>query len=129
VIFVDAGGDGGAGSTSIASSSYATTGTGASCDELEKQMDEAIDDAIACDPTIDTIQCDGSEVVPNACGCKFFVLNEKHPDLVAAAKASYAAWTNAGCGPLDCGMDCVEAMGGTCEPLDQGAQCIGLTLD
>jgi hypothetical protein len=100
-VVVDAGGqggDGGSGGTTSAS----TTATGAGgCEALGQALTTALGAALACNPALSSIQCDGSVVVEDGCGCQI-AANEKDPAAAAAAKQAYVAWTAAGCGPFEC---------------------------
>lgn len=99
-VVVDAGGSGGEGGTPTTSTSTSTATSGG-CDGPNLNLGTALDAALACNPAINAIQCDGSAVVHDHCGCAI-VANEHSPDAVAAAQQAYNAWTAAGCGPYDC---------------------------
>jgi hypothetical protein len=77
------------------------SGTGPTCDTLEQDLAFWMAAAMACDPYINTIQCDGSMLIFDTCGCPV-VANELNEDAAKAAIAAYEAWAGAGCGPYDC---------------------------
>lgn len=101
-----------------------STGTGVGgCAALWAAYQGAIAAAQACDPDLDKVQCDGSAVSPDACGCFTILLNEESASKVGAASDAYAAWEAAGCGPVDC-TQCEPNAGngycttsGVCTPL------------
>lgn len=114
-------GDGGGGSTAT---------SGSSCDALYAAFQESITDAIACDPSLNSVQCTGEIILLDTCGCPTIVANERTPELAEQVKAAYTAWTDASCGPIPC-SECVPVDGGACEPTNGPGtvgQCIGITL-
>ncbi len=127
VTFVDDGsGSGGSGTTSTSkaatgTSSKATTGTGVSCDALKSALDAANAEAQACNPTVSSPQCDGSEILVDPCGCASILANEKQPAKIAAAKSANEAWLAQGCGPVLCGGGCFPAGPGFCNPTPDGS--------
>ncbi len=91
-------------SQSTSSTSHTSTGVGggaASCDTLHQDLQTKFEAAIACNPLINWISCDGQETVFNDCGC-VYVANEHYPELAQAARNAYDAWVAEGCGPWDC---------------------------
>jgi hypothetical protein len=90
--------------------------TGDNCFALGEELDRATNEAIACDPTIDLLQCSGAELLTDRCGCKGVVANETRPEAVQAARAAYDAWVAGGCGPFECGGACQQPAGGICDP-------------
>ncbi len=99
---VDQSGQGGEGGSGTTSASTTATGTGA-CDALDPAFSAALAAALACNPALSSIQCDGSAVVQNGCACEI-AANEKAPEAVAAAKQAFAAWVEGGCGPQECAL-------------------------
>lgn len=115
-VVVDAGGqggDGGGATTSVTTSSS----SGVDCEALGLAAGAAIDAAEACNPAIDAVQCNGSAVILDTCGCEV-VANELNGQAVSdAAKQAYLAWTSAGCGPFDCdACPPPPAVGYQCDP-------------
>lgn len=129
VTFVDDGSGAGGGSASSTSkattgtsiSTNATTGTGKSCTVLKAELDAANAGAQACNPALSSIQCDGSQILVDPCGCSSLLANEKEPAKIAAAKAANQAWLDAGCGPLDCGGGCFPVGPGWCQGQPDGS--------
>jgi hypothetical protein len=113
--------------TSVQSGSVASSSSGDNCFALGEELDRTTSEAVGCNPTIDLLQCNGSELLFDRCGCKSVVANETKPELVQAARAAYDAWVAAGCGPFDCGGACASPMGGQCDP--QSGTCIGFLPD
>lgn len=119
-------GDGGAGGSGTgqpiggfnAPTDAATTGTGSDqCAALLETLETAIDHARACTPLDPNIQCDGSVVLLDTCGCPSVVANENLITEIADAQAAYDAWVAAGCGPYDC-VSCTPATeGGFCDTM------------
>ncbi|MCA9594945.1 MAG: hypothetical protein KC776_16605, partial [Myxococcales bacterium] len=87
---------------------------GANCAPLLKAVQDTLAEAVACNPAISSIQCDGSATSPDTCDCPV-LLNEKTPDKVKAAQDAYKAWTTAGCGPFQCGKACFAGTTGACD--------------
>jgi hypothetical protein len=85
------------------------------CATLQTQLGAAVAAAMACSPFVNSIQCDGSAIVYDACGCPF-VANETNSAAVSAAAAAYAAWTSGSCGPLACDACVGLGTGGYCDP-------------
>jgi hypothetical protein len=96
----------------------ATTGTGSdACASLLETLETAIDHARACTPLDPNIQCDGSVVLLDTCGCPSVVANENLITEIADAQAAYDAWVAAGCGPHEC-VSCTPATeGGFCDTM------------
>lgn len=84
------------------------------CATLQTELAAAVAAAMACNPAVDQIQCDGTATVSDACGCPF-VANEKNPAAVTAALDAYAAWTSGSCGPLACDACAGLGTGGYCD--------------
>jgi hypothetical protein len=99
-VVVDASGGGSGGGGGTLSTSSSTSGDGG-CFQPDLDVAAALDAARACNPAINAIQCDGTAVIHDQCGCSI-VANEHSPDAVAAAQQAYNAWTASGCGPYDC---------------------------
>ncbi|MBI4950470.1 MAG: hypothetical protein HY908_00405 [Myxococcales bacterium] len=121
---IDAGdgpGGGGAGggttttttTTTTTSTTTTTTTTVLTCDGLYQVLEAAIASAVACDPLVNMVQCDGSAVIHDPCGCPVLA-NETSPAAVEAATDAYDAWTGAGCGPYLCGLPCQPMSAGLC---------------
>lgn len=112
------GGPAGQGGEGTGAGQVAGTGgsvsTGMSCNDLWSAYQVAISDAAACDPFVNMVQCDGSAVSPDACGCYNVLLNEESASKVAATSAAYDAWQNADCGPIDCTV---------CDPITTNGYC------
>ena len=102
---IDPGGSaqGGTGGSTTSTTNTGSGGEGASptCSVLTQEMSEAIESALACDPTIYLAQCTGTATVLDACACEV-VANENYPELIQAALDAYNAWAGAGCGPIPC---------------------------
>ncbi len=113
-------------SASTTNASASSSSGGATCASLEAAFQQAVAAAQSCNPFLSIPQC--SLIVDDRCGCPTIVLNETAPDLVQAVQQAYAAWVNAGCGPLDCGF-CDPAEGGGCSqnPDGQTGTCVGFT--
>ena len=86
-VVVDAGGSGGEGGSPSTSSTTSTATSGA-CDGPNVNLGLALDAALACNPAIDIVQCDGTAVVHDQCGCSI-VANEHDADAVAAGEWLY----------------------------------------
>jgi len=94
-VAVDGAGAGG-GSTST------STGVGGGdCASLGAALSAAIGAAQSCNPTVDIIQCSGSAIIHDACGCPI-VANEASTGAVSQAAALFSAWIATGCGPIEC---------------------------
>lgn len=126
MVYLDGGGGSGASSSTygpsvgpsasyVAATGSSTTG-GNTCASLKSALEAATAVAQACSPQISVVQCDGTQIMNDECGCPSVLLNEKKPDNVAAAKAAMAAWIQAGCGPFQCGAACFPASAGFCQP-------------
>lgn len=108
-------GQGGEGSgAGTISNTGGSASTGTTCDGLWAAYQAAVSDAAACDPSASTVQCDGSAVSPDACGCFNVLLSEESASKVDAANAAYKAWENAACGPIDCTV---------CDPITSNGYC------
>ncbi|MCC6522404.1 MAG: hypothetical protein IT373_07070 [Polyangiaceae bacterium] len=105
-------GGGGAGGGTTTTTTTTTT-TVATCDALFQGLEAAIASAVACDPFVNMVQCDGSAVIHDPCGCPVLA-NETAPSAVEAATDAYDAWTGAGCGPYLCGLPCQPISAGAC---------------
>lgn len=112
-------GGGGSGTSNTGGS----VSTGVSCDVLSAQYEDAIRAATACNPTLSSIQCDGTAVLNDTCGCPSILLNERNPELVLAAQQAYDAWVAGGCGPVPCGQACFPASAGGCVPSGTSGTC------
>lgn len=110
-----AGGSGG-GTSSSTSTSTTTSTTTTSCDALLADLSAKVAAAQACDPLINSVQCDGSAVVLDACSCQLLA-NETNPTAVAAAQAAYQAAS--ACFPT-CDGPCVGIGPGFCQPVPNG---------
>jgi hypothetical protein len=84
------------------------------CSTLQGTLAAAVDAALSCNPYINSIQCNGTAIVHDACGCAY-VANETNVDAVAAAQTAFTAWANAGC-TLVCDACPPESPNGYCEP-------------
>lgn len=109
-------GGGGGGTTTSTSTSTSTSTTVTSCEGLLADLAAKIVTAQACDPLINTVQCDGSAIVLDACSCQILA-NEKNPAAVAAASAAYQA--AASCF-APCDAPCAGAGPGFCQPVPNG---------
>jgi hypothetical protein len=87
VVFEDEG-SGGSGaasaSTSAKSGSTKSTGTAASCTDLEQSFQNAVAAAAACNPPMSSPQC--TTIINDTCGCPTIALNTKLAPLVNEAK-------------------------------------------
>ncbi len=101
----------GAGPTTASKSVGVTTG--GVCDGLAEELETAIDHARACSPLRPVVQCDGSAILLDLCGCPSVVANEHLPVEIQQAQDAYDAWVSAGCGPYPC-ESCTPAEGGFC---------------
>jgi hypothetical protein len=98
----------------------ATTGTSSDqCAALLEAFETANDHARACSPLDPNIQCDGSVVLLDACGCPSVVANENLVAEIADAQAAYEAWVAAGCGPYECATCMPATNGGFCETMGE----------
>lgn len=70
------------------------------CEALRADWDEALAAAIACDPELAIIQCDGTSSILDECAC-VVLTNEARPDAVDRAHAALASFLNSGC-PFSC---------------------------
>lgn len=124
VVFVelaDAGGTGGASSTVTSS-----TSTGADCAALANDLAAKTLAARACAPELDVIQCSGSAIVSDECGCASKVLNETQSPKVADAEMAFAAFAQGNC-VHPCENACLPASAGTCELNEDGTgTCIAV---
>lgn len=122
------GGRGGSGGEPIAGffsppADVVTTGTGSgACDALLATYETAVDHARACSPLDPNIQCDGTVVLLDTCGCPSIVANEDLVGEVADAEAAYEAWVAAGCGPYQCESCTPATNGGFCETMGDPAK-------
>ncbi len=114
---------GGSGTGASISGTGGSVSTGLSCDVLSAQYEDAIRAATTCDPTLNSIQCDGTAVLNYTCGCPSILLNERNPELVLAAQQAYDAWVAGGCGPVPCGQACFPATSGGCVPSGTSGSC------
>jgi hypothetical protein len=121
------GGSGGSSSSKTTGSTVthaATTGSsstgGNDCASLKAKLDAAVAAAVTCGPALAIVQCNGTQIMNDDCGCPSVLLNETTPDKVTAAKAANAAWIQAGCGPFQCGAACFPAGPGFCQPNADG---------
>jgi hypothetical protein len=126
VVFEEDGGEGGAGGQNPATTyvtagvfvtsttGATTTGMGAPCDLLTDELETAIDHARACSPLEPVVQCDGSAILLDLCGCPSVVANEHNQLEINDARAAYEAWVAAGCGPYECESCTPAKMGGFC---------------
>lgn len=138
VVFQEDGDDGagGAGGTSNVSAgpgpinasssgnTMSTTGTGTSgdCDALLSELETAIDHARACSPLDPVIQCDGSAILLDPCGCPSIVANEHNLAEIQAAADAFDKWVALGCGPFRC-ESCTPAQGeGFCQTRGDGSK-------
>lgn len=129
VVFEDEGSGGSgttSGSTSAKTGSTKSTGTAASCTDLEQSFQNAVADAAACSPAKSSLQC--TTIINDTCGCPTIAVNTKLGPLVNDAKLAYDAWVEAGCGPIPC-TQCIPADIGYCEPTPDGESwaCRGST--
>lgn len=111
VVFV-AESDGGAGGGQSSSSSS----SGGDCTALTADLEAKTAAAQACSPMLQQIQCNGTVMMSDECGCPRLVLNETQPALVSSAETAYTSWTGAGCGPHACQTPCGILNNGTCQP-------------
>ena len=98
--------------TSAAGGAPATTSSGTAaggdCAALEQQMLAAYDEAIACDPLINAIQCSGMNLAKGYCDCAV-VANDLTPELAAESLALGDAWADSGCEYNFCEGGCYPA--------------------
>jgi hypothetical protein len=134
---------GGASSAGVTSTTSATNATNATstvassasgnideCEKLGLPLKYALAAATACDPQLQVVQCSGSEILDNDCGCPSYVLNEAQPAKVMAVKNLYDAYMKAGCGTCDPTSPCMPVKAGACELESPGATvwiCKGVT--
>lgn len=135
VVESGAGGAGGAGATTNASTNAATSGTGTSsgvtgstgsgvsCESLSKAYFGALAAAQECNACVDFDPCIGGPTFPDQCGCPVPV-NGQANDLIDEVKNLEAQWTNAGCGPFECGQPCAISPSAFCTP-NGGTDCTG----
>lgn len=106
------------------SSAVATSsGSGTDCGALTEAYLEALSAAQQCNACQDFDACIGGPDLPDQCGCPV-PLNGQTIDLLENAKARYAEWSGAGCGPLECGQPCNTATTGFCA--GTGSGCLGV---
>jgi hypothetical protein len=121
VVLEEEGGLGG-GATSSASatkaSSVVSSSTGSTCEALTVALEQALDQTRVCGPALSIVQCDGSAILKDLCGCPTILANEHNVAQIQGAEQAYDAWVAAGCGPYPCE---------TCTPLNQGGLCISLS--
>lgn len=140
VVFEDDGGLGGSGGTGTTTGVTATsgptgvtnsavtatavgTGTGGTCDALFSAMEAANEKARFCSNFNPVIQCDGSVILLDSCGCPTIIANENNVGEYQAAQQAYAAWVDAGCGPYPCEV-CNPVMGGGfCDGIGDAGLC------
>lgn len=96
---------------SAVSATAVTTGTGGTCEALLSAMEAANEKARFCSNFNPVIQCDGSVILLDTCGCPTIIANENNVGEYQAAQLAYADWVNAGCGPYPCEV-CNPVMGG-----------------
>jgi len=104
-----------------------TEGAGASpveCSGTYGQVSDAIVTAQTCDPASQTVQCSGSAMVRDLCGCPV-IANETDAQAIATANAAYAMCASMGCcgpaahpvSPPPCTTTCPPVpTGGHCDP-------------
>ena len=112
--------------TSSTTSSTTVTSTGPlTCDELFADYSATLERATYCDTCDDGPDPCGhtAQYVADSCGCPVAV-NVQAPQALADAVAAYLAWTDAGCGPYDCGTPCVISSEPSCAP--SGTGCDGM---
>jgi hypothetical protein len=76
-------------------------GGGGDCASLGAALSAAVEAARACNPVLDVIQCSGSAIINDGCGCPI-VANEQQSTHVSDAQGLYSAWISTGCGPIEC---------------------------
>ena len=93
-----------------------SSGVGVDCGSLEADYEQKLALARQCSPGDPGLQCSGKLTVPDPCNCPVIV-NDATPDLAALAEKAFEAWVAAGCGPFECGRDCLPpGTGGFCQP-------------
>lgn len=73
------------------------------CDALLADFQAKLDAAQACNPLINAIQCSGTVVAFDTCGCEV-VANDQASTAASYAIGAYESWADAGCGPYDCAL-------------------------
>src|SRR4051812_18401866 len=89
-----------------------------SCDALLQSLQQKIAAAQVCSPFINSIQCDGSAMVPDSCGCSVLV-NETNQAAIQAADAAAQAAAQGGCF-APCEGPCPFSGPGYCQPSSNG---------
>lgn len=110
---------GGSGAPTDAATTSSGTGP---CASLLEIFETALDHARACSPLDPNIQCDGSAVLLDVCGCPSVVANENLIGEIADAQAAYEAWVAAGCGPYECESCTPAESGGFCQTMGDPAK-------
>ncbi len=93
--------------------SYVPGSCQSECELLTAEANAAVAAAVACDPAVDSIQCNGSAVLTQDCVCPR-VANEAHPELVEAAQKAINA-REAACPLVPCiFQECQEPAASYC---------------
>jgi hypothetical protein len=110
---------------SSSSSSSGTGGGPTDCATLYATFDAALQQAMACnscDNGPDPCDYLSGPKLTDQCGCPVAV-NMGNAAAVSTALETYAAWVNAGCGPMECGQPCGISADPTCS--EAGPNCQG----
>jgi hypothetical protein len=83
------------------------------CPAVFERLQNAIDAALLCDPTISSISCSGAAGVRDQCGCPI-ILNERNPDLLQLAHDARNALDASGCVIACPPVACPQPTSGTC---------------
>jgi len=78
-----------------------------------------LDDATIITDTWNIQRHPGRELA-DTCGCPV-PINSLNEAVVEHALEAFAAWTNAGCGPIECGQPCATSSNPTCVPTGSGS--------
>ena len=92
-------------STGVGAAPGTTTGGGGAggCDALGAILQSAINEAQACNPLLNVVQCSGKVVLRDGCNCEI-AANELNLQAAEAAMAAFKTWVAAGCGPVPCAV-------------------------
>jgi hypothetical protein len=99
------------GKSTAVTATAVTTGTGGTCEGLLAAMEAANEKARFCSNLKPVIQCNGSVILLDTCGCPTIIANENNVGDYQAAQQAYNDWVSAGCGPYPCEV-CNPVMGG-----------------
>lgn len=92
--------------------------TSVDCSELRRQYIAVFEDALVCDPSLDTVQCSSRVTIPDVNACPH-AANQTASDKVTAARRAFEILDVSGC-VLRLGTPCKTVSDAKCVPLPVG---------